>query len=128
MSEANKKTILIVDDSTVVRETLKHYLKGASFDIIEAQDPKECLKILSATTIKIDLGLIDVEMPHMNGFELIEMIRAHPSYADVPFVMVTSKHDKEHVTQAIKAGACDYLGKPFKKKTLLDKIHKHLKD
>ena len=128
MSESNKKTILIVDDSLVVREMLKSYLKETGFDVIEAQDPKECLKILSASTAKINLGLIDVEMPHMNGFELIEMIRAHPSYADVPFVMVTSMQDKKHVTQAVKSGACDYIGKPFNQKTLLDKIHKHLKD
>lgn len=128
MNEVNKKTILIVDDSLIVRETLKSYLKEVKFDIIEAGDPKECLKILSATTIKINLGLIDVEMPFMNGFELITMIHAHPHYADVPFIMITSRLDNKSISQAVKAGACDYIGKPFDRKTLLQKINKHLKD
>lgn len=125
MAETKKKTILIVDDDLIIREILKDFLI-IDFDIIEEGDPKECLENLATTTPAIDLGLIDVEMPHMNGFKLVKMIREHPTYADVPFIMVTSRDEKEFVNQAVIAGARDYIVKPFDKETLFLKINKHL--
>lgn len=125
MNEANKKTILIVDDSPVIRKMIKDFLKD-KFNIIEAGEPKECLKILAATQPTVDLGLIDVEMPYMNGFQLVKMIKKHPVYAKVPFIMVTSLTGKENVKKAVLAGACGYIGKPFDKEMLLQKINKYI--
>ncbi len=125
MAETKKKTILLVDDDPTIRKILKGFL-NTNFDLIEAGDPKKCLENLATTTPRIDLGLIDVEMPHMDGFKLVKMIRKHPAYVDVPFVMVTIRDKKESVNQAVIAGACDYIVKPFDKETLLLKINKHL--
>lgn len=127
MSESNKKTILSVDDSTVIREMIKGFLKD-KFNVVEAGDARECLKILAGTKPKIDLGLIDVEMPGINGFQLIKMIKKHPFYAGVPCLIVTSKDDQNSVKQAVLAGACGYVVKPFSKEALLQKIDEHLKD
>ncbi len=127
MCEVNKKTILIVDDSPMIREMIKDFLDD-KFNYIEADDPKECLGILADTKPKIDLGLIDVEMPFMTGFKLITMIKKHASYANVPFLMVTSKDGPDDIKKAAQAGACDYLLKPFDDKMLLQKIEKHIKE
>lgn len=121
------KTILIVDDSAIVREMLKKYLQD-QFTIIEADKPRECLKILAGKKPHIDLGLIDVEMPEITGFKLVKMIKKHPMYADVPLVMVTSLSGKDNLNKAVLAGACDYIVKPFDKETLLQRINKHIKD
>lgn len=127
MNEVNKKTILVVEDDTLTRETLKVFLKE-KFNVIDAGDPGECLKSLAETTPKIDLGLIDIEMPAMDGFQLIKMLRKHPSYTNVPFIMVSSHHEKENVERAVLAGACDYIAKPLNKETILNKIDEHLPD
>ena len=126
MNEVNKKTVLIVDDSVVIRKMISGFLKN-DYATIEAASPSECLKKLADTKPKIDLALIDVVMPEMYGFKLVKMIKKHPSYADVPCVMVTTKSGKENIDKAVLAGACDYIGKPFDKETILKKINKHLK-
>ncbi len=126
MNQENKRTIILVDDSLVVRKMLKGYLED-KYTVIVAESPRECLKILAESKPKIDLGLIDVVMPEMDGFQLVKMIKKHPSYADVPFVMVTTKRGKENIDKAVLAGACGYIVKPFDQETILKKINKHLK-
>lgn len=127
MNDVNKKTILIVDDSPMIREMIKDFLND-KFNYLEAGDPKECLETLAATTPRVDLGLIDVEMPFMTGYKLIAMIKKHASYARVPFIMVTSRDSQDDIKKAVLAGACDYISKPFDDETLLEKIEKHLKE
>ncbi len=127
MNKEIQKTILMVDDSPLIRAQVKSFLKE-NFTVIEAANPKECLKILSEKKPKIDLGLIDIEMPEMDGFQLIEMIRKDSAYANVPFIIMTSLHEKENITKAIQIKAHDFIGKPFDKKRLLEKINKHIKD
>ena len=126
MNEVNKKTILIVDDSIVIRKMISGFLKN-DYATIEAASPSECLKILADTKPKIDLALIDVVMPEMYGFKLVKMIKKHPSYANVPCLMITTKSGKENINKAVLAGASGYIGKPFDKETIIKKISKHLK-
>ena len=126
MNEVNKKTILIVDDSIVIRKMITGFLKK-DYATIEAASPSECLKILADTKPKIDLALIDVVMPEMYGFKLVKMIKKHPSYANVPCLMITTKSGKENINKAVLAGASGYIGKPFEKETILKKLNKHLK-
>lgn len=126
MDKSNKRTILLVDDSLLVRKMLKRFL-GDKYTIIEAGSSEECLKILTDSKPKIDLGLIDVVMPEMDGFQLVKMMKKNPSYADAPFLMVTTEIGKENIDKAVLAGACGYIVKPFEKETILKKINQHLK-
>lgn len=123
LPETNK-TILVVDDDPTIRKLLKGMLKD-HFNVIEAGNGTECLKKLSANPA-IDLGLIDIEMPNINGIQLVKMIRKQDAYTDLPIMMVTVTSDKDHVVQSIHAGAKDYIVKPFSKQTILEKICKYL--
>ena len=126
MNETNTRTILIVDDSRVFRKMLIRFI-GDQYTVIEAGNSEECLKILADSKPKIDLGLIDLVMPGMDGFQLIKMIKKHPLYADAPFVIVTTTIGKENIAKAVSAGACGYVVKPFEKETILKKISNYLK-
>ena len=74
----------------------------------------------------VDLILCDWEMPEMSGLELLTWCRAQENLKTTPFIMVTSRGDKENVVQAIQAGVSDYIGKPFSNDQLVAKIKKAL--
>jgi two-component system chemotaxis response regulator CheY len=120
--------ILVVDDSRIIRNVLKNILaeKGIKEDaIIEAADGAEALNILMNN--KIDLILLDWNMPKLNGLELLKVARNMPNYKNTPIVMVTSEAAKYNVMEAIKAGVTDYVIKPVSAKNILPKIEKFLK-
>lgn len=121
----DKKAILLVDDDPIFRKMLKMTLKPENFDIHEAGSATECMERLSQHG-EINMCLIDVDMPHMNGVTLVSMIRNQGTYSRVSLIMVTAKSDKNTIIQSIKAGAQDYVIKPIDKKALLEKIYKHL--
>ncbi len=120
-----EKIILLVDHSPVTRKQVKDLLKDADFEVIDACDARECLKKL-AVQPAIDLGLIDIEMPNINGIQLLKMIHRQPVYTDLPAIMISSSPEKNVILQALKAGARDCLVKPIDQKTLLLKICKLL--
>jgi CheY-like chemotaxis protein len=121
----NKKTLLLVDDDPIFRKMLKMTLKPENFDICEAGSATECMERLSQHG-EIDMVLIDVDMPNMNGITLVSMIRNQETYSRLALIMVTAKSDQKTIIQSIKAGAHDYVLKPIDQKTLVEKIYKHL--
>lgn len=122
----SKVSVLVVDDALFIRDLLKKSLR-ANFPGIQIEEAVNGLKakqILSNQSF--DLILCDWEMPEMSGLELLEWFRQQPQFKTVPFVMVTSRGDKENVVQAIQAGVTDYVGKPFTQEQLTSKVTKAL--
>jgi len=121
-----KVSVLIVDDAPFIRDLVKKALRSQlpGLQIEEAINGRKAQQMLSRTNF--DLILCDWEMPEMGGLELLQWFRAQPGKEAVPFVMVTSRGDKENVVEAIQAGVSDYVGKPFTNDQLLSKVKKAL--
>lgn len=122
----NKVNVLVVDDASFIRDLVKKCLRGTfpSIGIAEAANGKRAQQALNGQAF--DLVLCDWEMPEMSGLELLVWFRAQPQHAATPFIMVTSRGDKENVIQAIQAGVSDYVGKPFTSEQLVAKVRKAL--
>ncbi len=108
-SQPKRHTILVVDDSITTRTLQKNILEAAGFEVISATHGLEAMDILASQPI--DLVISDVEMPHLNGFELTERIRQHPKLQQLPIILVTSLDAAEHKARGIRAGADAYIPK-----------------
>ncbi|TNE73426.1 MAG: response regulator [Gammaproteobacteria bacterium] len=115
---------LVVDDASFVRDLVKRTVRQR-FPVIEttdAQNGKRAQSLMSRNAF--DLVLCDWEMPEMSGLELLQWMRQQPQYKTVPFIMITSRGDKDHVIEAVQEGVSEYLGKPFSPEGLSKKIIK----
>ncbi len=119
-----KLKALVVDDASFVRDLVKRTVRNQfpEIDMDEAADGRRAQSLMSRQYY--DLVLCDWEMPEMSGLELLRWVRQHDAYRSQPFIMVTSRGDKEHVVEAIREGVSDYLGKPFSAEALGKKIRK----
>lgn len=115
---------LVVDDASFVRDLIKRAVRQR-FPVIETTDApngRRAQSLMSRTNF--DLILCDWEMPEMSGLELLQWMRQQPQYEKTPFIMITSRGDKDHVIAAMKEGVSEYLGKPFSPEGLSKKIIK----
>jgi len=112
---------LIIDDSKAMRSILARMLRGLEFEVVEAANGREGLERLQ-TVGKVDLALVDWNMPEMNGFEFVRAVRAEHMYDGVLLMMVTSETEMENVVRALAAGANEYVMKPFTPEVILDKL------
>ena len=118
---------LVVDDATFIRDMLKKNLRNhfPGCEVIDAPSAKKAQVLLK--TNRVDLILCDWEMPEMTGEEFLRWIRSQEEHAELPFIMVTSRGERDFIVKAVQAGVSDYLGKPFKPESLVDKVSKTLK-
>jgi two-component system, chemotaxis family, chemotaxis protein CheY len=114
--------ILSVDDSITIRQTVNNMLDVLGIDFLEAENGKEALKVLEQSNGEVDLILLDWEMPVMDGKEFLDTVKADKRYRSIPVIMLTSITQKEKVIDAIRAGAKQYITKPFSSEDLLAKI------
>jgi chemosensory pili system protein ChpA (sensor histidine kinase/response regulator) len=114
--------VLIVDDSLSVRRVMANLFRGEGWQPREAKDGVEALEWLGKATDLPDVVLMDVEMPRMDGFELLASLRAHDTYKNLPVIMVTSRSGDKHREKAINLGVNDYLVKPFVEESLLQLV------
>jgi len=112
---------LIVDDSKSMRMILGKALREVGFDILEAGDGQQALDRLNQGE-QVELMLVDWNMPVMNGYELVCAVRANALLSDIRIMMVTTETSMASMTQALEAGANEYLMKPFTKELLLEKL------
>jgi len=104
--------LLIVDDSDDNRYTLRHRLIREGYtNIVEAEDGLAAMTIMN--TLSIDLVLLDVLMPEIDGFEVLERMRASSDLCEIPVIMISAQDEVENVVRCIEAGADDYFRKPF---------------
>jgi CheY-like chemotaxis protein len=122
----SKVSVLVVDDASFIRDLVKKCLRNyfPGIKIEDAVNGKKAQAILMRETF--DLVLCDWEMPEMSGLELLTWCREQPQLKAMPFVMVTSRGDKENVVQAIQAGVSGYVSKPFTNEQLLTKVKQAL--
>lgn len=118
----NQFNVLIIDDAALIRDLVKKSVRTQfpNWSVFEAVNGRKGQSLLKQQTM--DLVLCDWEMPEMGGTELLEWVRAQDHYKNLPFVMVTSRGDRDHVVQAVQAGVSEYLMKPFTNEQLLTKI------
>jgi len=118
----SKLNVAVIDDATLIRDLIKKSVrmtipKSVIFEANNGKSGKDLLKRQD-----IDLILCDWEMPELNGEELLKWVRSQESYINTPFIMVTSRGDKENVIAAISAGVSDYLVKPFNNNQFKSKV------
>ncbi len=104
-------TILIVDDEYSGRETLQSVLEGEGYNLIMAENGPQAIE--RAKAFLPDVILLDVMMPGMTGFEVCERIRSDPQVAEIPIIILTALDDHESLLTGLKAGADDFISKPF---------------
>jgi two-component system chemotaxis response regulator CheY len=112
------RTILVVDDSPTMRQQVRMPLEDAGYKVLEAGDGQEALQRLEGAT-DVHMVISDVNMPGMNGLEMLEALRKIPRFTALPVVMLTTEGKKSLVERAEKAGARGWLVKPFKAEVLL---------
>ena len=118
-----KKTILIIDDMKHMRDILWFSLKQEAYKPILAESGPKGLKLLFDSENKVDLVILDINMPKMNGYQVLEKIRTSNSLASkTPVIMLTAEAQKKDVIKGLKQGASDYILKPYKFTELLTKI------
>lgn len=122
----SKVSVLVVDDALFIRDLIKKGLRSyfPGIHVDEAVNGRKAQQMLG--TQSFDLILCDWEMPEMSGLELLTWFRQQAEFKSIPFIMVTSRGDKDNVVQAIQAGVTDYIGKPFTQEQLTSKVTKAL--
>ena len=118
-------TILVVDDSVSVRRVVSNLIKSAGWQPIAAKDGLEALEIIHRSVHPPDLILVDIEMPRMDGYELISTLKGQDAYRHIPLVILTSRAGQKHRHKAMELGASEYVVKPYQDEALLG-IVRHL--
>jgi len=124
MINENKKTLLIVDDTKINIDILIELLGGV-YDILVSLNSSRALELLEEN--HIDLILLDILMPGINGYDLCRVLKAKESTASIPVIFITANSDEESIDTAFEVGGIDYITKPFKALELLARIKTHLK-
>lgn len=123
MADTKKIRFLVVDDFSTMRKIVKSLLKDIGYESFEeAEDGAKALEVLAKTPI--DFVVSDLNMPNMNGFELLSSIRGDAKYKHLPVLLVTAEAKKEDIVTAAQLGASGYIVKPFTKQTLEEKLQK----
>lgn len=120
-------SILTVDDSVSVRRVLAKLVESVGWKATPAKDGLEALELLQRG-YRPDLILLDVEMPRMDGYELLGAVRALPQFANLPVVMLTSRSGEKHRRKAFELGATDYLVKPYQDETLVAVVRRVVRE
>jgi two-component system chemotaxis response regulator CheY len=119
-----KKTILTVDDSMSVRKFIALSLKSGGYRVISAVDGMDALEILPKE--KVDLVITDLNMPNVDGFELVRTIRQNTTYSELPIIILSSLADAQYIERGMQAGANSYIVKPFNMKKIQYEVSKYI--
>ena len=117
MSET--KTILIIEDNTDVRENLEEILQLSGFKVHTAENGK--IGVTKAQEVIPDLIICDIMMPELDGYGVLRIVGSQPKTADIPFIFLTAKTEREDFRKGMGLGADDYITKPFDDVELIEK-------
>jgi chemosensory pili system protein ChpA (sensor histidine kinase/response regulator) len=115
--------VMVVDDSVSVRRVLTNLLTNEGWNSVAARDGMEALELLQSGRVP-DVVLLDMEMPRMDGYELLSALRSQPQFAKLPIVMLTSRSGAKHRQRALDLGVTDYLVKPYQDEVLLSTLRR----
>ena len=113
--------ILTVDDSRMIRMIIKNTIKSLGFEVVEAANADIALEVIEENQ-DVNLILLDWNMPGMNGYELLKILKKDDRFKNIPVMMVTTEGERRNVVKAIQAGAENYLTKPFTPEDLSTKV------
>ncbi|MDX1949193.1 MAG: response regulator [Rickettsiales bacterium] len=116
------KSVLTVDDSKTMRDMVSFTLKNAGYTMLEAEDGVKGLEVANAN--KLDLIITDLNMPNMNGLDMIRNIRKNPAFATIPILMLTTEGDANKKAEGKEAGASGWIVKPFQPEKLVEVVKK----
>ena len=122
MDAQQPATVLVADDSPTVRALVRLELEGVGYSVIEAEDGEQALAVARDPEVTVDVVLLDVEMPVLDGFATIAALKADSTTMDLPVVFLTSRTESEDVVDALRLGAHDYLRKPPETTELLARV------
>lgn len=114
--------ILMIEDDEAIRTGLKYYLEQENFEVIETDNGKDSLKIL--TDEDISICLLDVNLPDINGFDLFKKLK---EIKDIPIIFLTANDLETSIVMGLDMGADDYVTKPFRARELISRIHNALR-
>lgn len=117
-----KNTMLIADDLDINRDVLKEMFKN-DFNILEAENGQECLELVKKYGNKINILLLDIQMPVMNGLEVLEIRRNDPVFMDIPVIVITINDEIRDQMAAFALGTTDYITKPFIREIVIYRIN-----
>ena len=120
MPDDKKTRILIIDDDVGFRDLLRIHLSAAGYQVQIAEDGVAGGRALLAQTP--DLVVSDLNMPFLNGFELLSLLRSDPQTASIPVILLSGRNDGDTMVKAVELGAADYLTKPVTRDQLLESI------
>lgn len=116
------QTIMVVDDSTSVRKMVAFTLENAGYSVVEAENGLDALEKLNGSPV--NMFIVDLNMPHVNGFELTRSVRAMDEYRFTPIVMLTTESLESKKKEGKAAGATGWITKPFKPDQLIGVVKK----
>jgi chemosensory pili system protein ChpA (sensor histidine kinase/response regulator) len=117
-------TVMVIDDSPSVRRVSSDLIRNAGWNALQARDGLEAMELLQSSNVRPDLLLIDIEMPRMDGYQLLTALRAQAVWRNLPVVMMSSRASARHRQKAMDLGATDYLLKPWRDEILLGLIRR----
>jgi two-component system chemotaxis response regulator CheY len=118
------KKVMTVDDSASVRQTVSFTLKEAGYEVVEAVDGKDALNKLNAEPVNV--LITDINMPNLNGIELVRKMRANPVQKFIPIILLTTESQESKKQEGKDAGATGWIVKPFRPDQLLAVVKKVL--
>ena len=120
MTSDARARVLVADDSLVIRSVLRKQLEDYGHEVIEADDGVAALRAVQERPP--DIILLDVEMPNLDGHQVLAELRKHPETAEIPVVFLTGRSSTEDVVEGLRLGAHDYLAKPFEPAELIARV------
>lgn len=120
-------TILVADDSVYMRQSLRSTFERAGYQVVEARDGIEALEYLSSEQTP-EVLMLDIEMPNLNGYDLLNILHTQPGIADCKTILLTSRSSEKHRQRALELGAYDFLSKPCPQEVLLETVRRALSD
>ena len=121
---ASNKTVLVVEDKVSLTQMLQFLFLSKGLDVEIAYDGVEAMEKVG--NLRPNLILLDIMMPKMDGFEVLEKLKESPDTAGIPVIMLTARKSKEDMDRARELGAVEYITKPFKAVEVVDKVLRNL--
>ena len=118
------KNVMVVDDSFTTRKMLSFLLKGEGFNVVSAENGIDALEKLPFSNI--DIIITDLNMPQMDGLELVNSLKKNPDYKEIPVIMLTTESEDSDKQKGFEAGASSYLIKPVPQDVLIKEVKKFL--
>ena len=120
-------TILVADDSIYIRQSLRSTFERAGYHVVEARDGVEALEYLTSEQMPAVL-MLDIEMPNLNGYDLLNILHTQPGIAECKTILLTSRSSEKHRQRALELGAYGFLSKPCAQEVLLETVRRAIAD